>query len=78
MEIKKRVLGDEHPDTLNSMNNLAFTLKSQSRNEDAISLMERCYGLWKQVLDPKYPDAETSLEALHVWQDREDEPESLN
>jgi len=27
MEIRKRVLGSEHPDMLTSINNLAFTLK---------------------------------------------------
>jgi hypothetical protein len=27
METRKRVLREEHPDTLSSMNNLAFTLK---------------------------------------------------
>jgi hypothetical protein len=33
METSKRVLGEEHPDTLTSMSNLAFTLKSQNRDE---------------------------------------------
>jgi hypothetical protein len=28
MEVRKRVLGVEHPSTLTSMNNLAFRLKS--------------------------------------------------
>jgi hypothetical protein len=36
METRNRVLGDEHPDTLTSMNNLAFTMKEQERREDAI------------------------------------------
>lgn len=73
METRKRVLGEEHPDTLTSMNNLAFTLKSQSRNEEAISLMNRCLKLRTQVLGPKRPNTKTSLEALHEWQDGEDE-----
>jgi hypothetical protein len=29
MEMRKRVLGEKHPDTLTSMNNLAFTFKAQ-------------------------------------------------
>jgi len=36
------VLGSEHPSTLTSMSNLAFTLKAQSHNDKAISLMEKC------------------------------------
>ncbi len=31
METSRRVLGAEHPDTLTSMNNLAWTWKSQGR-----------------------------------------------
>jgi hypothetical protein len=37
METRKRVLGAEHPDTLTSMGNLAFTCKSQGRDLDADS-----------------------------------------
>jgi hypothetical protein len=32
METRKKVLGAEYPDTLISMNNLAFTFKFQDRN----------------------------------------------
>jgi hypothetical protein len=36
IETRKRVLGEEHPSTLNAISNLAFTLNSQNRNKDAI------------------------------------------
>ncbi|EMD58161.1 hypothetical protein COCSADRAFT_104582, partial [Bipolaris sorokiniana ND90Pr] len=42
MQMRKRVLGDEHPNTLTSTNNLAFTLQSQARREEALALMEIC------------------------------------
>jgi hypothetical protein len=42
METRKRVLGEEHPDTLTSRHNLAFTLHSQARREKALALMETC------------------------------------
>ena len=29
LEARKRVLGEDHPDTLMSMNNVAYTLQSQ-------------------------------------------------
>jgi len=35
METRKRVLGEEHPHTLASMANLAYTWKHQSRNKEA-------------------------------------------
>ena len=42
METRKRLLGEEHPDTLTSMANLAFTWESQSRLDEALALMRRC------------------------------------
>jgi len=68
METRKRVLGAEHPDMLTSVNNLAFTLKSQSRNEEAISLMRKCFQLQKQILGPQHRHTKSSLEALNEWQ----------
>ncbi|KAF2727198.1 hypothetical protein EJ04DRAFT_451809, partial [Polyplosphaeria fusca] len=62
-----RVLGEEHPSTLISMANLAHTWKSQSRNEEAISLMEKCFELQKRILGTHHPSTETSLEALTEW-----------
>ena len=68
METRKRILGAEHPDTLNSMNNLAHMWKSQSRNEEAIFLMKDCVKLRDQVLGPEHPDTKASLEALRWWE----------
>jgi len=42
METRKTALGPEHPDTLTSMNNLAYMWKSYGRNADAVQLMEDC------------------------------------
>ena len=63
METRKRVLGEEHPDTLTSMNNLAFTFKAQGHNDEAVSLMENCFQLRKQVLGPQHPYTTSSLTA---------------
>lgn len=75
IEIRKRVLGEEHPDTLTSIGNLVFTLKIQSRNHEAISLTKSYLKLRKQVLGLKHLDIQTSLEALHEWKDGEDSHE---
>jgi hypothetical protein len=45
METIKRVLGVEYPNTLISMNNLAFTQKSLGYNIKVIQLMEKCLKL---------------------------------
>ncbi|KAH8719372.1 hypothetical protein GQ44DRAFT_623483, partial [Phaeosphaeriaceae sp. PMI808] len=42
IETRKRLLGEEHPDTLISMNNLAFTIKCQGPTSRVISLIENC------------------------------------
>jgi hypothetical protein len=68
METRKRVLGEEHPDTLTSMNNLARTWKSQRCTKDAISLMRKCCQLRKQIHGPQHPYTEASLETLNEWQ----------
>ena len=58
---------------LTSINNLAYTLEKQGRAAEAISLVERCSQLLKQVLGTKHPHIEASLEALHTWKGKEHE-----
>ena len=47
IERSARVFGEGHLGALTSMANLARTLKSQSRNEEASSLMEKRFQLYK-------------------------------
>ncbi|KAF2729024.1 hypothetical protein EJ04DRAFT_82483 [Polyplosphaeria fusca] len=67
METRKRVLGDEHPSTLTSMANLAYTFKNQGDVDRAVSLMQDCYKRQVEVLGPRHPDAISSREALSAW-----------
>ena len=67
MQTSKRVLSDEHPHTLINMHNLAFTLQSQARHEEAFALMERCFQLREQVLGEQHPDTQLSLNFLSSW-----------
>jgi hypothetical protein len=62
METRKRVLGEEHPDTLISLNNLAFTWKSQGRDTNIIRLMSKCHRLQKQELGAGHPYTISSFE----------------
>ena len=69
MEMRKKVLGLEHPDTLASMNNLAFTWKNQGRLDDALGLMRQSVQLRQKVLGPDHPHTQSSLSTLHGWQE---------
>jgi hypothetical protein len=57
------VLGPEHPDTLTSMVNLAFTWKGQERLGDALALMQECASLRTRVLGSNHPHTKSSLSA---------------
>jgi hypothetical protein len=67
LQTMKRVLTDEHPDTLVSMHNLAFTLQSQARHEEALALMKRCFQLRELVLSEEHPDTQSSFNMLSNW-----------
>jgi hypothetical protein len=68
MEIKRsRVLGHQHPDTLTAMANLAHTLKSQGRDQEAIASMRQAEKLQKEILGIDHPNTMGSSEALEDW-----------
>ena len=68
METRKRVLSVEYLDTLNGMNNLAFTQERQGRDTKALKLMEECVQLQTWVLDIDHPNTISSFAALIRWQ----------
>jgi hypothetical protein len=68
METRKRMLGEEHPSTLTSINNLAFTLKGRGQNAEAIKLMEKCEQLQTLVLGANHPHTLSSSAVLIGWQ----------
>ena len=52
---RKRVLGDEHPDTLTSLNNLAGLFYSKGEYDRALPLYEECLAKIKRVLGDQHP-----------------------
>jgi hypothetical protein len=56
MKTRKRVLGEEHPHTLSSMINLAYTYKSQGRIVTASLLLQRAIHIALEYHGPDYPD----------------------
>ena len=53
--------GDEHPDTLTAMGNLASTLKAQGERAAARTLEEQVLTLSKRVLGAEHPDTLSSM-----------------
>ena len=58
------MLGEEHPDTLTSMNNLASTLRAQGDYAGARRLQERVLEVRTRVLGEEHPDTLTSMHNL--------------
>jgi len=54
--LRKKLLGEEHPDTANGYNNLAFNLKSQGKHVEAQPLFEKSLALRKKLLGEEHPD----------------------
>ncbi len=64
LQARKRVLGEEHPDTLTSMNNLASTLWNQGDLPGARRLQEAVLDAQKRVLGEEHPDTLMSTNNL--------------
>jgi len=66
METRSRVLGPEHPDTLRSMGDLAWTLSSQGRWKEAEELAVQVTEARKRVLGAEHPQTLTSMSTIAV------------
>jgi tetratricopeptide (TPR) repeat protein len=80
MQSRKRVLGNEHPDTLSSMNNLASTYMNQGQWKDAEELQVQTMQAMERVLGNEHPDTLRIMDNLattYSSQGREEEAEEL-
>ena len=64
LAIYRRALGEEHPDTLRSVSNLADTLRSQGDLAGAKKLQEKLLAIYRRVLGEEHPDTLTSMNNL--------------
>src|SRR2546423_15531309 len=64
METRKRVLGQEHPNTLTSMANLALTYWNQGRWKEAEELQKQELDICSRVLGQEHPGTLISMENL--------------
>ena len=63
-ELRQKVLGPEHPDTLISMSNLAHTLDEQGKHVEAKVMQQQVLELRQKVLGPEHPDTLFSVSNL--------------
>lgn len=66
LEIRERVLGPEHPDTLGSRSNLAITYRALGRNDEALKLDQETLEIKERVLGPEHPDTLISKRNLVI------------
>jgi hypothetical protein len=71
METSLRVLGEEHPDMLSSMANLASTYRNQGRWKEAEELQAKEFTMCTRALGPRHPDTLISMGNLAcIWKGR--------
>ena len=51
-----KILGEEHPDTLTSLNNLAITYGDIGEHHKEVELEEKVYALQCKVLEEEHPE----------------------
>ena len=64
LDVRRRVLGDEHPDTLSSINNLASTLRALGEAQAARDLHQEALDVSRRVLGDEHPDTLVSINNL--------------
>lgn len=71
MQIRQRVLGPDHPDTLESMNSLAADLDDSGRYAEAEKLEREALDISRRVLGPENPDTLRLMSNLGntLWQE---------
>lgn len=61
VKVRRRELGEEHPDTLTSMNSLGMTLNAQGNLIEAKKLHEEALEVRRRVLGEEHPNTLTSM-----------------
>jgi tetratricopeptide (TPR) repeat protein len=55
LDIKKKLLGDSHPDVAVTLNNLAMFYKAEGKLQQSAEMYRRAIEIFKQTLDPSHP-----------------------
>ena len=71
LKLKEKALGKEHPDTLQTMNNLAVTLSIQCCYKEAGKMYLQALQLQEKVLGKEHPDTLHTMHSLAVTLSRQ-------
>ena len=66
LDLQRRVLGPEHPDTLKSMNNLAVVYVHEGKYAQAEALDSQTLEIRRRVLGPEHPDTLMTMNNLAI------------
>ncbi len=79
-KLYKNKLGDDHPDTLSSMKNLAIRYSEAGRRNEALQLTDKVVELRKSKLGEDHPDTLSSSRLLAYLKEKteEDLPKSAS
>ena len=58
---RKRILGEDHPDTLESLNDFAAFFESQGQYDRALQLFEECLSKRSRIFGVDHPDTKDAL-----------------
>ena len=67
VEVRKRTLGEEHPDTLGSLHSLAIRYSKAGERQKVLQLTERVVEARKRTLGEEHPDTLRSIHNLAIW-----------
>ena len=66
MDIRRKVLGEEHPDTARAYNDLAVNLEDQRRHADAERLFQKALEIFRKVVGEDHPDTAAAYANLAI------------
>jgi tetratricopeptide (TPR) repeat protein len=64
LEIRRRLLTDEHPETAKSYNNVAYNLDDQGKHSQAQLLREKSLEIYRRLLTDDHPDTAASYNGV--------------
>jgi tetratricopeptide (TPR) repeat protein len=70
LEIRKKVLGEKHPDTAGSLNNLATLCFYENKIKEAANYIRKALAICRKVLGDNHPDTKTMMDNLEAIEQR--------
>jgi hypothetical protein len=64
LEARQRILGDDHPHTLGTMNNLALSYQSLGRTKEAAEMQEKSLETRQRILGDEHPHTLGTMDGL--------------